>query len=254
MKNIYRAFRGSDVGCLDFLELGTTNQQLEILRLIAKGEESAVQFSGLGLNSIEETGAWTDVNSPGGAFNFSLIPDAWFVLEIVASKGKTIQSQMLEVMNSIRSLNLHSEHLMLSAFQLEGPPFPHGTEDVLLGAFASGVGKSQLGHSPAVESWNQGQGSRKKLLDRKLPGIRTSFQSLITNSLMHSNHRVCNLETKALERSISWMINLSSWMDRCYENSHVTSRMLKAKTWALVAQLMCQVFADIFVVRMGTIQ
>jgi hypothetical protein len=63
-----------------------------------------------------------------------------------------------------------------------------------------------------------------------------------------------NLATEALERSISWIISLASWMDRAYESAHVVSRMSEAKSWALVTQLVHQVISEIFVVRMGTIQ
>jgi hypothetical protein len=135
----------------------------------------------LGLKTIEETGAWIELNSLGGAFDFALIPDAYFILEIIAGDGEPSQSLMLKTMNSLKNLNLDSEYQAktLATFQLEVPRFFHGTNDV--GGYASGSGESQLGNLPNVKSWNQGQGSKKNTLERKLPGIRLSLRSLITN-------------------------------------------------------------------------
>jgi len=242
------------VSRIELMEIENSDQRLEIQRLTAEGDESAIKFSGLGMKTIEETGSWIDLNSPGGSFDFALIPDAYFILELAAGDGEASQSAMLKTLNSLRTLNLDSEYQAktLAAFQLEVPRFFHGTKDV--GGFASGVGESQLGNLPTYKIWSQGQGSKKKLLDRKLPNIRASFRNLIINSLMHSNPRVYNLAIEALERSISWITNLSSWMDRAYENAHIASKMSAAKSWALVTQLVRRVFSEIFVVRMGTIQ
>jgi hypothetical protein len=239
---------------LEALELEVNSHQIEIQRLIAEGDETAIKFAGLGLKSIEETGAWVDMNSPMGALDFSLIPDVYFILDLLAEDGEASQSNMLQTMNRLRTLNLDSEYQAkaLAAFQLEVPRFFHGSKDV--GGYSSGSGESQLANLPNVKAWNQGQGSKKKLLERKLPGIRQSFRNLINNSLMSSNPKVYSIAIEALERSISWIINLASWIDRAYENAHIASRMSEVKSWALVTQLVRRVFAEIFVVRMGTVQ
>jgi hypothetical protein len=239
---------------VEYLESERANHQIEIQRLIAEGDDDAIKFAGLGLKTIEETRSWIEINSPGGAFDFSLIPDVYFILDIVAADGETSQSSMLQTLNRLRTLELTSEYQAksIAAFLLEVPRFFHGPSES--GAYASGAGESQLSKLPNIKSWNQGQGSRKKLLERKLPGIRQSFRTLITNSLMSQNPRMYSIATEALERSISWITSLASWIDRSFENAHISSKLSEAKSWALVTQLVRRVFAEIFVVRMGTTQ
>jgi hypothetical protein len=55
---------------LDLLELERIHQDLEIQRLISEGDETAVKFGGLGLKSLEETGAWVSLNTTGGSSPF----------------------------------------------------------------------------------------------------------------------------------------------------------------------------------------
>lgn len=135
------------------MEKERVNQQLEIQRLISEGDEKAIKFSGLGLKAIEETGAWVAMNSPDGAFDLSLVPDVYFIYELLAGDGEASQSQMLMTMNSLRTLNLDSEYQAktLASFQLEVPRFLHGPKNVPL---SSVVGDSHLGNLPTVKSWN----------------------------------------------------------------------------------------------------
>ena len=69
--------------CLNFLESERILQQLENQRLISEGEVDAIKFHGLGLKTIEETAAWVEMNSPNGNFDFSLIPDVYFIYELL---------------------------------------------------------------------------------------------------------------------------------------------------------------------------
>ena len=78
----------------------------------------------------------------------------------------------------------------------------------------------------------------QKQIDKNLPAIRTNFRTVIMTALMQSNPIVYGVVTSALERAISWIINLGTWMNSTYENAHVTSRMSEAKAWSLVTQLM----------------
>jgi hypothetical protein len=110
-----------------------------------------------------------------------------------------------------------------------------------------------LKNLPTVEKWNQGPSSMRKMIDRKLPGIRASFRSVIGNNL-RVNSLLYALAVEALERSISWIINLCSWIDRAFENAHTVSRMTRAKSWSLITQLVRRVFSELFVMRMGTVR
>jgi hypothetical protein len=239
---------------LDFLEIENNEQRLEIQRLVAEGDETAIKFAGLGLKSLEDTRAWIDINSPGVALDFSLIPDVYFILELLGEEGEITQAMMLQTMNRLKTLNLDSEYQakVLSSFQLEVPQFFHGCKDV--GGYSSKAGESQLGRLPTYKSWNQGPGSKKKLLERKLPNIRQSFRTLILNAFMVSNPVMYVIAMQALERTLSWITSLASWMDRTYENAHIVSRMPEPKAWGLATQLVRRVFSEIFVVRMGTVQ
>lgn len=236
------------------LEIEKASHQVSIQQLISEADETAIKFCGLGLKSIEETGAWIELNSPHGVFDFAMIPDAYFILEILSGDGESNQTQMLKTLNSLKSLNLSSEYQAktLCAFQLEVPRYLHGSTDV--SSYASGVGESQLKLVPTVESWNVGIGSKKKTLERKLPGIRTVLQSLISNALSRTNEKLHSVANEGLARSIAFITSICSFMDRAFENAHIASRMSRKKSWALVTQLVRRVFAEIFVVRQGTIQ
>ena len=119
---------------------------------------------------------------------------------------------------------------------------------------SSVVGESHLGNVPSAKSWNRGQGSIQYQIDKNLPAIRTNFRTLIMTALMQSNPLVYGVASAALERAISFIINLGTWMNSTYENAHVTSRMSEAKAWSLVTQLVRRVFSELYTVRMGTIQ
>lgn len=69
---------------LDFLEGERILQQLEIKRLISEGDVDSIKFYGLGLITLEETAAWIEMNSPVGNFDFSLIPDVYFIYELLS--------------------------------------------------------------------------------------------------------------------------------------------------------------------------
>ena len=236
------------------LETQQATQGLELQRLVSEGDETAVKFGGLGLKSLEETGAWIDIHTAGGPLPFSVIPCCYFILDIVAADGVTSQTQMLQTFNRLKNLGLSSEYeaKAIAAFLLEVPRFFHGPSES--GSFASGAGESQLSMVPTFKAWSQGQGSRKKLLERKLPGIRASMRVLIRDTLQGSNPRVYSLAIEALDRSISWITSLASWIDRSYEYAHISSKFSEAKSWSLVTQLVRRVFAEIYVVRMGTTQ
>ena len=239
---------------LDFLELENADQRLEIQRLVAEGDETAVKFGGLGLKSLEETKAWIDINSPGVDLDFSLFPDVYFVWELIDEEAEMTQAIMLQTMNRLKNLNLDSEYQakVLSSFQLEVPRFLHGSTGS--SAYAGGAGQSQLSKLPTVKSWNQGPESKKQQLERKLPHIRKAFRTIIVNALMASYPVLYVVATLALERSISWSTSFASFLDRSYENAHVVSRMPEAKAWGLSTQLTRRIFAEMFVVRMGTVQ
>ena len=130
------------------------------------------------------------------------------------------------------------------------PRLLHGAKNV---SGYSATGESQLKNLPTVEKWNHGPGSLRKMIDRKLPGIRSSFRSVIGNNLRLNSLLFC-LAVEALERSISWIINLCSWIDRAFENAHTVSRMTKAKSWSLITQLVRRVFSELFVMRMGAVR
>ena len=238
---------------LDFLEGERLTQQLEIQRLTSEGDVDAIKFHGLGLKTLEETAAWIEMNSPDGNFDFSLIPDVYFIYELLSGEGEASQSQMLKTMKDLKQLNLDSEYQAktLCSFILEVPRFLHGPKNIPL---SSVVGESHLGNVPSAKAWNRGQGSTQKQIDTKLPAIRTNFRTLIMNGPMLSNPLVYGVASSALERAISFIINLGTWMNSTYENAHITSRMSEAKAWSLVTQLVRRVFAELYTVRMGTIQ
>jgi hypothetical protein len=48
-------------------------------------------------------------------------------------------------------------------------------------------------------------------------GLNCSFRSLITNSLQGSNPAMCAIAIEALDRSISFIVNFGSWIDRAFE-------------------------------------
>ena len=236
------------------LESERSRLDLEIQRLVSEGDDTAIKFAGLGLKTLAETASWVNINTSGGILPFGLIPDVYFILDIVAADGVTSQSNMLQTLNRLKNLDLDSEYeaKAIAAFLLEVPRFFHGASES--GSFASGSGESQLSMLPSFKSWSVGQSSRKKLLERKLPNIRSSFRSLIANSLQMSNPRFHAIAIEALDRSITWIISFGSWIDRAYEYAHVGSKLSESKAWALVTQLARRVFAEIFVVRMGTAQ
>ena len=236
------------------LEAEKTRLDLEIQRLIAEGDDTAVKFAGLGLKNLAETVSWININTSGGILPFGLIPDIYFILDIVSADSVTSQSNMLQTLNRLKNLDLDTEYeaKAIAAFLLEVPRFFHGASES--GSFASGSGESQLSMLPTYKSWSLGQSSRQKLLARKLQGIRQSFRGLISNSLLMSNPRMHAIAIEALDRSISWIISFGSWIDRAYEYAHVGSKLSESKAWALVTQLARRVFAEIYVVRMGTAQ
>jgi hypothetical protein len=238
---------------LNSLESDNLKQQIEIQRLVAKGDVTAVHFSGLGLKSLEETSAWVEIQSQTENLDFSMIPDAYFIFELLAGEeAEETQAQMLQTMNNLKKLGLDSEYqaTSLSAFQLEVPRLLHGTKNV--GGY-SATGESQLNNVPDVDAWNRGPGSMRKMIDRKLPGIRASFRSVIGNNL-RMNSLLYSMAIEALERSILWIINLCSWIDRAFENAYTVSRMSKKKSWSLITQLVRRVFSEMFVMRMGTVR
>lgn len=238
---------------LDALEMENIDQQLEIQRLISASDETAVKFSGLGLKSLAETTAWVALHSQEGDLDFSLVTDAYFIFDLIAGEEEASTTLMLQGMNNRKKLGLGSAYQAgaLAAFQLEVPRLFHGTSNV--GSFASGSGDSQLKNLPNVDKWSLGPGSMKKLIERKLSSIRTSFRQTIENQLKPKS-RIHGLAIEALERAISWIISLCSWMDRAYENAHIISKMSKAKAWSLVTQLVRRVFAELYVVRMDTVR
>ena len=84
---------------LNFLESERILQQLEIQHLISEGDMDAIKFHGLGLKTLEETEeteAWLEMNSPGGNFDFSLIPDVYFIYKLLSGEGEASQAQMLK--------------------------------------------------------------------------------------------------------------------------------------------------------------
>jgi hypothetical protein len=238
---------------LDSLESENLTQQIEIQRLIAKGDDSAVKFSGLGLKSLEETHAWVELQSQDVDLDFSLIPDAYIIFELLTGEEVDAnQSQMLQSMNNLKSLawilSIKRRHFRLSSWKfLDCSMEPR----MWAGMVARGNRSSRIYRH--VDKWNLGPSSMRKLIDRKLPGIRASFRSVIGNNL-RLNSRLYGLAIESLERSISWIINLCSWIDRAYENANTVSRMSKSKSWALITQLVRRVFAELFVMRMGTVR
>ena len=84
------------------------------------------------------------MNSPQGAFDFSLIPDAYFIFDIISAHGETSQTAMLQTLNRLKTLDLNSEYQAeaLGAFQLQVPRFFHTPKE--FGGYCSGTGESHI--------------------------------------------------------------------------------------------------------------
>jgi hypothetical protein len=61
-----------------------------------------------------------------------------------------------------------------------------------------------------------------------------------------------SIANEALDKSVTWMTRLISFIDRTYENLHGGSRFTTAQAWSLTTQLVRRIFSDLHTSRMGT--
>ena len=166
---------------LKVLESERILQQLEIQCLISEGDVDAIKLYGLGLKTIKETAAWVEMNSPDGNFDFSLIPDVYFIYELLSGEGEASQTQMSKTMKDLKQLNPGSEYQanMLCLFILEVPWVLQGPKNVPLSSI---VGESHIGNVPTAKLWERGQGSMQKQIDKTFFRT-TNFRTFIMTAL-----------------------------------------------------------------------
>jgi hypothetical protein len=57
---------------------------------------------------------------------------------------------------------------------------------------------------------------------------------------------------EALDKSVTWVSGLLSFIDRMYESLHGASKFTAPQAWSLTSQLVRRIFGDLHTARMGT--
>jgi hypothetical protein len=230
------------------LEEALKETDLRLRQVMADNEADSVKFSGLGLRSELETRSWIVVNYP--EMHYALIVDVYGVLEAIEDEGATNQSELLRDMKKRDDLSINgiAEGQALTAHLHEIPRIFHTASGKLMGLDSN---ESHLNRVPSHKHWSYGSHCLKRKLENELVKVRYSNR-LVIQSYFKPGTVAYSVASEALDKSVSWVSGLISFIDRTYESLHGGSKFTAPQAWSLTTQLVRRIFSDLHTARMGT--
>lgn len=206
--------------------------EAKIDEIKAEREEAAIKFAGIGTSSIEELGPWIEKNFSERAFG--LIMDPYLLLHLIVGKDSN-QKSLLDAMKRRKDLNIHTEAdaKALAALLHEVPEMMHSCTADDVGALDQA---SYLSHLKTHDQWGTGARCMKKVIEKRLVQIKTSVTQRIRKEFSYGSIAY-GVAIEALEKSVTWVGNLISFMDRTFESVYLDSKYSKRQAWALTTQL-----------------
>jgi hypothetical protein len=189
--------------------------------------------------------------------HYALIFDVCGILEAIEDEGATNQSDLLRDMKKRDDLSVNgvAEGQALTAHLHEIPRIFHSNSNKLSNLENN---ESHLNRMPSYKHWSYGSHCLKRKIESKLVTDSELVKVRYSNrQIIHQNHfaagtMACSIANEALDKSVTWMTGLISFIDRRYENLHGGSRFTTAQAWSLTTQLVRRIFSDLHTSRMGT--
>jgi hypothetical protein len=233
-----------------FQNLERRVQELDskLFKALADAESESIKFGGLGLRSKVETRAWIVGNYP--EMHYALIFDVCGILEAIEDEGATNQSYLLRDMKKRDDLSINgiAEGQALTAHLHEIPRTFHSNSNKLSNLENN---ESHLNRMPSYKHWSYGSHCLKRKIESELVKVRYSNRQIIQNHFA-AGTMAYSIANEALDKSVTWMTGLISFIDRTYKNLHGGSRFTTAQAWSLTTQLVRRIFSDLHTSRMGT--
>jgi hypothetical protein len=229
------------------------NLQLETNRMVrkimAETDSSAVKFGGLEISNEAEVRAWIMMNFSD--MHYALIFDIYSVLEAIEDGGPGNQSDLLRDMKKRDDLSVNgiAEGQALTAHLHEIPMIFHSATGKLVGLDSSDTHLSKV---PSYKHWSYGSHCLKRKIETELVKVRYANRLIISQHFKHGTVAY-SVASEALDKSVTWITGLISFIDRTYESLHGGSANFSAaQAWSLTSQLVRHIFSDLHRDRMGT--
>jgi hypothetical protein len=230
--------------------LQTIVQELDIRlrQVMADNETDCVKFGGLGLRSEVETGAWIMANFQD--MHYALIFDVYGVLEAIEDEGAMNQSELLRDMKKRDDLSINgiAAGQALTAHLHEIPRIFHSPSGKVVGLDSTDTHLSKI---PSYKHWSHGAHCLKRKIETELVKVRYGNRIIIQRHFKPGT-AAYSIAMEALDKSVTWVTGLLSFIDRTYEALHVGSKFTVAQAWSLTSQLVRRIFSDLHTARMGT--
>jgi hypothetical protein len=230
------------------LEASLQAVDIRLRQVMADNETESIKFSGLGLRSEVETGAWILANF--SEMHYALIFDVYGVLEAIEDEGATNQSELLRDMKKRDDLSINgiAEGQALTAHLHEIPRIFHTASGKMIGLDSN---ESHINRVPSYKHWSHGSHCLKRRMETELVKVRYSNRIVIQNHFK-AGTVAYSVASEALDKSVTWVTGLISFIDRTYESLHGGSKFTAPQAWSLTTQLVRRIFSDLHTARMGT--
>ena len=223
------------------LEKMLQDMDARVCKVTADGEAEAIKFGGLGLRSEVETRAW--IVSNYSEMHYALVFDVYGVLEAIEDEGATNQSDLLRDMKKRDDLSINgiAEGQALTSHLHEIPRIFHAVNGKLSSLDNN---ESHLNKVPSYKHWSHGTHCLKRRIENELVKVRYSNRLIIQNHFTPGT-MAYSVASEALDKSITWVTGLISFMDRTYDSLHGGSRFTTSQAWSLTTQLVRRIFSDL---------
>ena len=220
----------------------------QVNQIKADGENSAIKFAGLGLQSADETAAWIEMHFPSRSYG--LIVDVYLLCDMIAQESSVSQTEMLNIMHKRKSLQINTaaDAQAIGAFLLEIPKIFHVPKSETT---AGSDTASQFSKLPTWEHWGKHPHGLKFEMGRRLIQSKSAIEKDIRRKLTGPVYIVA---IEALEKGSSWLLKYMGWIDTTYDHLLGASKFTKKQAWTLTTQLAKRVFTDISGMRRGLIE
>jgi hypothetical protein len=146
------------------------------------------------------------------------------------------------------SINGIVEGQALTAHLHEIPHIFHTASGKMIGL---GSNESHLNRVPSYKHWSYGSHCLKRKIETEVVKVRYSNR-IVINNLFHPGTAAYSVASEALDKSVTWVAGLISFIGRTYESLHGGSRFTAAQAWSLTTQLVRRIFLDLHTAQMGT--
>jgi len=206
--------------------------------------DRSFKFQGLTIGNLKEMNSWLATNVPN--MNYALIVDLHCIFEHINHQINPSKTT-LDFLQAIFKLEIPTPNHAVSIQSFDGPlpKFFCKTKDHKV----TKLDDSMLDNIKTFDDWdNPNYGYRQRLAE-ELNNAERNIENAIDNELSLSEQGRA-ITTTALKTTCGFVNELVRYIDSTFKELR-RSKYTEKRAWHLVTSLVCRIFSDVFVHRVG---